>query len=99
MSELGALIDGSVANLKEHILNRDLGYVNSLSNLLKGTFNTLEANKIELSKKLEGREINTKTSVEDKAIVDNIQGIYAKMMKIEQLVLVLKEESEKRAIK
>jgi hypothetical protein len=96
---LGMLIDGTEENLKEHISNKDLGYVRSLINTLTATYYNMEANKKALMKKVEGREIDTKNNPEDKVILSTIQGILVKMGKIEYFVLLLNEEVNNRSLK
>lgn len=95
------IIDGSVEDLKEHIADKDLGYVRSIDNQLVYNYYNLMKVKDALKSAYE-----TNTCVIEGKTIDEakeecrktLEGVYAKMLKIEQLLLFLKEEKESRKL-
>lgn len=79
---LGTLVDNDLDFLKEHISNRDLGYVISIKNLLAVAFNELAQRKDGVIEKRKTFEVAEDTeSVEGCNIL--VQQIYSKMQSIE----------------
>lgn len=92
---LSELIDGSVDNFKEFLADKDLGFVKSLKTQLSSIYYSLNKAKDDIiakSKKTDG------VNEEYNQCVNTVKGLVVKMMKIEELVLILKEEEDKRAI-
>ena len=89
-TELGALIDGTAEQFREHCKDKDLGYVSSLRNHLAGVYQTFIKMKDDLIKKIKDENLS-----EDSEEMNTVKGIYSELMKIEEksclCVEILKE--------
>ena len=92
ISELGQLIDCTEEEFREFCKDKDLGYISSFHNLMVQTFNEVQKIKDELvammSKNPELRDSEQST----------LQGLYSKLLRIEQRVFILREIIKERKI-
>ena len=92
-SELGQLIDCTEEEFRKFCEDKDLGYISSFHNLMVQTFNEVQKLKNELVEKM-------CKSVERSPEEQNVlNGIYSKLMRIEQRVFILREIIKTREIK
>jgi hypothetical protein len=92
-SELGQLIDCTEEEFRKFCEDKDLGYISSFHNLMVQTFNEVHKLKNELVEKM-------CKSVERSPEEQNVlNGIYSKLMRIEQRVFILREIIKTREIK
>ena len=91
-TELGHLIDCTEEEFREFCKDKDLGYISSFHNLMVQTFNEVQKIKDELiaimSKNPELRDSEQST----------LQGLYSKLMRVEQRVFILREIIKERKI-
>lgn len=93
VTELGQLIDCTEEEFRKFCEDKDLGYVSSFHNLMVQTFNEVQKLKDELvSKMCKSVEVNP----EEKNVLN---GLYSKLMKIEQKVFILREIMKTRELK
>ena len=93
-SEIGKLVDGSAESFREHCVDKDLGYVNSLRNHLAGVYQTFIKMKDDLIVKIKDQNI-PKGASEYTAL----NGIYAEMMKVEEKSAICVEIAKERELK
>lgn len=93
-TEMGQLIDCTEEEFREFCKDKDLGYVSSFHNLMVQTFNEVQKLKDELVIKMSksGKEGRTD---EEKS---TLQGLYSKLMRIEQRVFILRELIKERSV-
>lgn len=95
ISELGQLIDCEEKEFREYCKDKDVGYLSGFHNLLVQTFNQTQDIKDELVSKMSKTE---KESDEYKSCQSILEGLYSKLMRIEQRVFILREEIDARKI-
>ena len=92
-SELGKLIDCPEEEFRKFCEDKDLGYISSFHNLMVQTFNEVQKIKDELVEKMcksEGR------NPEEQNVLN---GLYSKLMRIEQRVFILRDIMKSRELK
>lgn len=92
-SELGQLIDCTEEEFRKFCEDKDLGYISSFHNLMVQTFNEVQKIKDELVQKMRK---SLETSPEEQ---NALNGLYSKLMRIEQRVFILREIIKSREIK
>ena len=92
-SELGQLIDCTEEEFRNFCADKDLGYVSSFHNLMVQTFNEVQKLKDELVTKM------CKSSDKNSEEQNVLNGVYSKLMRIEQRVFILREIIKDREIK
>ena len=93
-TELGQLIDCTEEEFREFCQDKDLGYLSSFHNLMVQTFNEVQEIKDELVKTL-AKKTGERTPQEQ----STSEGLYSKLMRIEQRVYILRECIRLRQIK
>ena len=94
ITEMGQLIDCTEEEFREFCKDKDLGYISSLHNLMVQTFNEVQKLKDELVS-LVGKKSRAEQTEEEKS---TLQGLYSKLLRIEQRVFILREIIEERKI-
>ena len=94
MNEMGQLIDCTEEEFREFCKDKDLGYISSFHNLMVQTFNEVQKLKDELVA-LMGKKLTTEQTEEEKS---TLQGLYSKLLRIEQRVFILREIIKEREI-
>lgn len=94
ITEMGQLIDCTEEEFREFCKDKDLGYISSLHNLMVQTFNEVQKLKDELVS-LVGKKSKAEQTEEEKS---TLQGLYSKLLRIEQRVFILREIIEERKI-
>lgn len=90
-TELGQLIDCTEEEFREFCKDKDLGYISSFHNLMVQTYNEVQKIKDELVSKMAKAE----QTEEEKS---TLQGLYSKLMRIEQRVFILRDIIKERQI-
>ena len=93
VSELGQLIDCTEEEFNKFCEDKDLGYISSFHNLMVQTFNEVQKIKDELVAKMCKSE---KTDPKEKEILN---GLYSKLLRIEQRVFMLRDIMKSRELK
>ena len=93
-TELGQLIDCPESEFREFCQDKDLGYLSSFHNLMVQTFNEVHELKDDLVKKLAQK--SGENTPEEKS---TLEGMYSKLLRIEQRVFILREIIKMRQIK
>lgn len=86
-TELGQLIDCSEDEFKQYCVDKDLGYIQSFHNLMVQTYNEVQKIKDDLVEDMCKRPKSKRTQ-EEKSI---LEGLYSKLLRIEQRVYILRE--------
>lgn len=94
ITEMGQLIDCTEEEFREFCKDKDLGYISSLHNLMVQTFNEVQKLKDELVTLISKKSPADQTDEEK----STLQGLYSKLMRIEQRVFILREIIEERKI-
>ena len=94
VSELGQLIDCTEEEFREFCKDKDLGYISSFHNLMVQTFNEVQKIKDEFVSYMSNKPVEEQTD-EDKSI---LQGLYSKLLRVEQRVFILREIIEERKL-
>lgn len=93
-TELGQLIDCTEEEFREFCKDKDLGYISSFHNLMVQTFNEVQKVKDELIAYMGKKPVEEQTDEEK----STLQGLYSKLMRVEQRVFILREIIEERKI-
>lgn len=92
-TELGQLIDCTEEDFRLFCADKDLGYICSFHNLMVQTFNEVQKIKDDLVQTMS-------KSVEKNPEAQNVlNGLYSKLMRIEQRVFILREIIKDRELK
>lgn len=91
-TELGQLIDCSEEEFRLFCADKDLGYICSFHNLMVQTFNEVQKLKDELVSKM------CKSVVKIPEEQEVLNGLYSKLMRIEQRVFILRDIKKEREI-
>lgn len=94
MTELGQLIDCSESEFKEYCADKDLGYISSFHNLMVQTYNEVQKLKDELVAKIGKTPKAKRTDIEQ----STLEGLYSKLLRIEQRVFILRDIIKHRQI-
>lgn len=94
ITEMGQLIDCTEEEFREFCKDKDLGYISSLHNLMVQTFNEVQKLKDELVSLISKKSVADQTDEEK----STLNGLYSKLMRIEQRVFILREIIEERKI-
>lgn len=94
VTELGQLIDCTEEEFREFCKDKDLGYISSFHNLMVQTFNEVQKIKDELVAHMGSKPVENQTDEEK----STLQGLYSKLMRVEQRVFILREVIEERKI-
>lgn len=95
-SELGQLIDCTEEKFREFCKDKDLGYLSSFHNLMVQTFNEVQKIKDEVVQSLAVKShAGVERTPEEQS---TLEGLYSKLMRIEQRVFILREFIEARHI-
>lgn len=92
-TELGQLIDCTEEEFRKFCEDKDLGYISSFHNLMVQTFNEVQKLKDELVTKM-SKSVD-KNPQEQTAL----NGLYSKLLRIEQRVFILREIKKTRELK
>ena len=92
--DLGFLIDGTEEEFREYCKDKDFGYISSFHNLMIQTYNEVQKVKDELVQVM-GRKSQEERTEEEKHI---LEGLYSKLLRIEQRVFILREIMKERQI-
>lgn len=84
-TELGQLIDCTEEEFREFCSDKDLGYLSSFHNLMVQTYNEVQEVKDEFVKAL------AKKVERDPKEQSILEGLYSKLMRIEQRVFILRD--------
>ena len=93
-TELGQLIDCTEEEFREFCKDKDLGYISSFHNLMVQTFNEVHKLKNELVVAV-GKKPKEEQTEKEKS---TLNGLYSKLMRIEQRVFILREIIKDRQI-
>ena len=93
VSELGYLIDCTEEEFHKFCMDKDLGYISSFHNLMVQTYNEVQKIKDELVEKM------CKTSEKSPEEQEVLNGLYSKLLRIEQRVFILREIIKSRELK
>lgn len=93
-TEMGHLIDCTEEEFREFCKDKDLGYISSFHNLMVQTFNEVQKLKDEFVSYMGGKSPEDQTDEEK----STLQGLYSKLMRIEQRVFILREIIKEREI-
>ena len=91
---MGQLIDCTEEEFREFCKDKDLGYVSGMHNLMVQTFNEVQKLKDELVSMLAKKSKKEQTDEEK----STLEGLYSKLMRIEQRVFILREIIKERNI-
>ena len=94
ITEMGQLIDCTEEEFREFCKDKDLGYISSLHNLMVQTFNEVQKLKDELVSLISKKSTADQTDEEK----STLNGLYSKLLRIEQRVFILREIIEERKI-
>lgn len=94
VTELGQLIDCTEEEFREFCKDKDLGYISSFHNLMVQTFNEVQKIKDEFVSHMGSKPVENHTD-EEKSI---LQGLYSKLMRVEQRVFILRGIIKERKI-
>ena len=89
VTELGQLIDSSEKDFRGFCADKDVGYLSSLLNLMTATYNNVSDLKKELVQKYSPIDSVPEENRED--VTKTLNGLYSKLMAIEQRVFILRE--------
>lgn len=92
-TELGQLIDCTEEEFREFCADKDLGYISSFHNLMVQTYNEVQEIKDGLVQKM------CKSVQKDPKEQEVLNGLYSKLMRIEQRVFILREIKKSRELK
>lgn len=92
-TELGQLIDCSEEEFLNYCADKDVGYLSSFHNLMVQTYNQVQNIKDELVAKMSKSEVQT---LEEKT---TLEGLYAKLLRVEQRVFLLRDLIKGRELK
>ena len=93
ITELGQLIDCTEEEFRKFCEDKDLGYISSFHNLMVQTFNEVQKLKDDLvSKMCKSAERNSEEQ-------NVLNGLYSKLMRIEQRVFILRDIKKTRELK
>lgn len=92
ISELGQLIDCTEEEFHKFCMDKDLGYISSFHNLMVQTYNEV------LSVKNDFVEKMCKSSEKSEEEQKILNGLYSKLLRIEQRVFILREIIKNRQI-
>lgn len=98
VTELGQLIDCSEEEFRKYCEDKDLGYISSLLNLMTATYNEVSKVRAELVEKYSPLEEKAPDPVQREGVVETLNGLYSKLMTIEQRVFILREAKELRQL-
>ena len=87
-SELGNLIDATEEEFREYCEDKNVGYLSGFHNLLVQTFNQVQGIKDELVSQMSKTD---KESEEYSSQQTVLEGLYSKLMRIEQRVFILRD--------
>lgn len=91
--DFGQLIDCTEEEFRKHFDDKDLGYVQSLHNLMVQTFNQVQEVKDAVVEKLKNNP--AEQTEENKNILN---GLYSKLFRVEQRVFILRELIKSREL-
>ena len=94
ITDMGQLIDCTEEEFREFCKDKDLGYVSGMHNLMVQTFNEVQKLKDELVSMLAKKRKEEQTDEEK----STLEGLYSKLMRIEQRVFILREIMKERNI-
>lgn len=94
ITEMGQLIDCTEEEFREFCKDKDLGYISSLHNLMVQTFNEVQKLKDELVSLISKKSTSDQTDEEK----STLNGLYSKLLRIEQRVFILREIIKERKI-
>ena len=94
-TELGQLIDCTEEEFKEYCNDKDVGYLSSFHNLMVQMFNEVQKLKDELVSKIAKESKFREQTPEEKS---TLEGLYSKMLRIEQRVFILRDLIKSRSI-
>ena len=92
-TQLGQLIDCPEEEFREFCADKDLGYLSSFHNLMVQTFNEVQEIKDDLVKNLAKKLERTPEEQ------STLEGLYSKLLRIEQRVFILRDLIKLRQIK
>lgn len=92
-TELGQLIDCTEEEFHKFCADKDLGYISSFHNLMVQTYNEVQEIKNELVSKM------CKSAEKKPEEQEVLNGLYSKLLRIEQKVFILREIIKSREIK
>lgn len=92
-TELGQLIDCTEEEFRNFCADKDLGYVSSFHNLMVQTFNEVQKIKDDLVQTM------CKSAEKNPEAQNVLNGLYSKLMRIEQRVFILREIIKDRELK
>ena len=93
-TELGQLIDCTEEEFKKYCEDKDLGYLSSFHNLMVQTFEQVKGIKEDLVRHLAKKPTVERTQEEQ----STLEGLYSKLMRIEQRVFILRDFIKARQI-
>ena len=94
-TEFGQLIDCTEEEFKKYCEDKDVGYLSSFHNLMVQMFNEVQGIKDELVRKIAKDSHTREQTPEEKSV---LEGLYSKMLRIEQRVFILRDLIKDRAI-
>ena len=94
-TELGQLIDCTEEEFKEYCSDKDVGYLSSFHNLMVQTYNEVQKLKDDLVSKLARDSRDRERTPEEQSV---LEGLYSKMLRIEQRVFILRDLIKSRSI-
>lgn len=86
-NEFSALIDGSEQSFREHLSDKNVGYLNNLHNLLVSVYNQL----LQMDKDLVEKTAKLPEGEEKQIHLETIKGLISKMLRVEQRVFIIRE--------
>lgn len=93
-TELGHLIDCPEEEFREFCKDKDLGYVSSFHNLMVQTYNEVQKLKDDVVTHLSTKSLEERTDEEK----STLEGLYSKLLRIEQRVFILREIIKERSL-
>lgn len=87
ITEMGQLIDCTEEEFREFCKDKDLGFVQSLHNLMVQTYNEVQKLKDDLVAFM-GKKSKAERTEEEKS---TLEGLYSKLLKIELKVFILRD--------
>lgn len=94
-TEFGQLIDCTEEEFKEYCADKDVGYLSSFHNLMVQMFNEVQSIKDDLVSKIAKDSRVREQTAEEKSV---LEGLYSKMLRIEQRVFILRDIIKSRSI-
>ena len=95
VTELGQLIDCTEEEFRKYCEDKDVGYLSSFQNLMIQMFNEVKQIKEDLVLKMRKKPEYERTHEEQ----STLEGLYSKLLRIEQRVFILREVIKNRQIK